>query len=252
MLTINHSLHRFGRINAFHHWFHQTPASRDACRLAFYYHCSATRHVPGFVRVPKFTKVIDLTQSEEQITAGYNKSTRYEVRRAERENLEFAVGAEQDEFCRFYNEFAVSKGFDQMNGQELDRYWPHVQILKSCHQGEPLVMHAYLMDEEAGRGLMLHSASHFRNQDDNQAKRLVGRANRHLHHQAILWMRERGIRTYDFGGYAKDTQDKQLQAINRFKDNFGGQLIEESNYLSLALVTLRGFKQFLSAGLRRR
>ena len=40
-----------------------------------------------------------------------------------------------------------------------------------------------------------------------------------------------------------------MAAINKFKDNFGGELIEESNYLSLALVTLRGFKQFLSTGL---
>ena len=252
MLTIKHSLHHFGRINAFHRWFHETPAAKDACRLAFYYHCASTRNLPGFIRVPKFTKTIDLTQTEEEITAGYNKSTRYEVRRAEREDIEFAVGAEQEEFLQFYNGFAASKGFDLMNADELDRYWPNIQILKACHDGEPLVMHAYLMDEDASRGLMLHSASHFRNADDNQVRRLVGRANRYLHHRAIMWMRENGVRTYDFGGYAKDTQDEQMQAINKFKDHFGGQLIEESNYLSLALVTLRGFKQFLSAGLRRR
>ena len=67
----------------------------------------------------------------------------------------------------------------------------------------------------------------------------------------MLWMRDQGLSTYDFGGYAHGTTDPQLQAINYFKDNFGGQLVEESNYASFALTMVRGFKHLLHRGLHR-
>jgi hypothetical protein len=240
-LALNHSQH----LTAYHRWFSDSPQPADICRLAFYYHCRRKAHLPGFIRSAKFTKLIDLSRGEEHITAGFNKSTRYELRRAERENLSLATVSDMDAFADFYDGFAESKGHEQLNRNDLARYWPSTIVLAAQHEGAPLVMHAYLIDRDAGRGLMLHSASQFRDMEDNETRRLVGRANRHLHHQAMLWMRDQGLRTYDFGGYAHGTTDPQLQAINYFKDNFGGELVEESNYASASLVMLRSFKHLL-------
>lgn len=245
MLNIEHSLSHARHLKAHHRWFADSPQPADIGRLAFYYHCRRTANLPGFIRTPKYTKLIDLTRGEEHITAGFNKSTRYEVRRAVRENLTVGTVEDAAVFSEFYNGFAASKGHAPLNAADLRRYWPHVVVLQAMRENEPLVMHAYLIDRDAGRGLMLHSASQFRNLDDNETRRLVGRANRFLHHQAMLWMREQGLRTYDFGGYALGTTDPQLKAINYFKDNFGGELVEESNYASIALTLLRGFKQLL-------
>lgn len=245
MLNIELTLSSTQRLKAFHRWFADSPQPADIGRLAYYYHCRRTAHLPGFTRTPKFTKLIDLSQGEEHISSGFNKSTRYELRRAERENLTVSTVDDSTTFAEFYNGFAASKGHDPLNAADLERYWPHTVVLQAGRDGEPMVMHSYLIDRNAGRGLMLHSASQFRNLEDNETRRLVGRANRFLHHQAMLWMREQGLSTYDFGGYAHGTEDPQLQAINYFKDNFGGELVEESNYASFALTMLRGFKQLL-------
>lgn len=250
MINIELALNHAQPLKAFHRWFHDSPQASDIGRMAYYYHCRSTEDFVGFTRSPKFTKLIDLTNGEEGISAGFNKSTRYELRRAERENLEVSTVTNPETFIEFYNGFAASKGHDAINVADFTRYWPSVVVLQAGRDNEALVMHCYLIDREAGRGLMLHSASQFRCQEDNDAKRLVGRANRHLHHQAMLWMRDQGLKTYDFGGYAQGTTDPQLLAINYFKDNFGGTLVEESNYASVALSMLRGFKHLLNRGLR--
>jgi hypothetical protein len=245
MLTIQLSLNHSRHLKAYHRWFTESPQPADISRLAFYYHCRRLDHLAGFTRTPKFTKLIDLTCGEEGISAGFNKSTRYELRRAERENLALGTVNDPAVFADFYDGFAASKQHEPINRADLACYWPNTVVLQAERNGEPLVMHSYLIDRKAGRGLMLHSASQFRDTADNEERRLVGRANRHLHHQAMIWMHQEGLRSYDFGGYAHNTTDPQLQAINYFKDNFGGELVEESNYTSFALTLLRGFKQLL-------
>lgn len=247
MLSIKLALNSSRRFKAHHHWFAESPQPADICRLAYYYHCRRVGDLPGFFRTPKFTKLIDLTRGEEHITAGFNKSTRYELRRAERENLVVTKLTDANAFASFYNDFANSKGQPVLNPSDFESYWPHTVILQAERDGEPFVMHAYLIDPHTGRGLMKHSASQFRNLEDNETRRLVGRANRFLHHQAMLWMRDNGLQTYDFGGYAHGTTDDQLKAINFFKDNFGGELVEESNYTSLALALTRNFKHLITS-----
>ncbi|MBG85289.1 MAG: hypothetical protein CMO80_00100 [Verrucomicrobiales bacterium] len=106
-------------------------------------------------------------------------------------------------------------------------------------------MHAYLIDRDNDRGLMKYSASCFRNLENDERRRLAGRTNRFLHHQSMLWMHENRLETYDFGGHSYNTTDDQLRAINYFKDNFGGELVEESNGTSMALALSPNLKQLL-------
>jgi hypothetical protein len=101
--------------------------------------------------------------------------------------------------------------------------------------GQPLVMHAYLQDKTIGRVALWKSASHFRTlegAEGQQQRNLIGRANRLLHFSDMKHLRNDGFEIYDLGGYAPDTDDLALKRINDFKDSFGGELVEESNYLS--------------------
>ena len=84
-----------------------------------------------------------------------------------------------------------------------------------------------------------------RSTDDGERRSLIGRANRALHYLNMLNFKDRGITTYDLGGYALGTQDPELQEVNEFKDSFGGQLIEESNYISLPLHWARKLNALL-------
>ena len=49
-------------------------------------------------------------------------------------------------------------------------------------------------------------------------------------------MRDQGMKVYDFGGYAPNTDDGIIAKINDFKDSFGGTVAEESSYTSLVLI----------------
>src|SRR5262249_37191050 len=118
-------------------------------------------------------------------------------------------------------------------------YWPDMVVTKSVVGGESLSMHSYLVDRDRKRALLLHTASLFRNADDKQKRNKIGMANRLLHYRDMLFFKEQGCDIYDFGGYAKDTQDQDLININQFKEGFGGTIIEESHYTSIALALLR-------------
>ena len=41
-----------------------------------------------------------------------------------------------------------------------------------------------------------------------------------------------GFEVYDWGGIAYGTENKSLQGINKFKESFGGQIIEQFNFYS--------------------
>ena len=79
------------------------------------------------------------------------------------------------------------------------------------------------------RATLLHSASHFRNLDDNELRAVVGRANRLLHWKDIIGFKAEGLEVYDFGGWYAGSEDQALLKINQFKEGFGGSRVEQVN-----------------------
>ena len=62
----------------------------------------------------------------------------------------------------------------------------------------------------------------------------------------LNYSKNEGMLIYDFGGYAPNTKDKDLQDINKFKDGFGGELKRESYYIPYPIWLLRKFKRFMN------
>jgi lipid II:glycine glycyltransferase (peptidoglycan interpeptide bridge formation enzyme) len=54
----------------------------------------------------------------------------------------------------------------------------------------------------------------------------------------MLYFKEKIYLEYDFGGYAFGTSNAKLQGINKFKDSFGGELVEQSNYIPFLINLL--------------
>jgi hypothetical protein len=235
-------------VSAWHHWFGDRPRPADRWRFAFYYHCAATDPVPGFVREVKHTPLLDISPDEDTILAGLSKTTRYEVRRGGKEGLTFGTVTDRRDFLKFYNDFANAKQLGELDSLILNAYWPHMVVTQVARDGEVFVMHAYVVDRGCGRVNVAYSASQFRGLDDKETRRLYSRANRWLHFEDMCHFRREGFRCYDFGGYAKDTTDKSLQAVNEFKDSFGGRVVEESNYTSATLHWLRLAKSLFRRG----
>jgi hypothetical protein len=175
-------------------------------------------------------------QAEPTLLLGrMNRTTRYEIRRAEREGLryEFASIPDQDwkgQFLQFLCSFEKSRGL-----KTADRAWISalfdqelLDLSRICSPttGRPLVWHAHI---RAGNTVRLtHSASLFRTQCRKEFA-YFGRANRVHHWRDMLRFREEGVAIYDFGGWYSGTEDRGLLGINRFKGAFGGRIDREYN-----------------------
>ena len=95
--------------------------------------------------------------------------------------------------------------------------------------GEIIAAHTYLVDKELGIARLWHSAS--KRFDEKYDSYLVGRANKMLTYQEIIFFKEKGYKIFDFGGYNTDSQN--LQGINSFKLSFGGEVVPCYNYVSV-------------------
>ena len=189
-----------------------------------------------------FTILIDLGQSEEQIFERIKKDTRFEIRRAAtKDNVSCEAPAAEErilgEFCDYYDRFAAAK-----SQPRVDRRWlsllasaDSLRLSRVCERpGEVLVWHAYHCANR--RATLLNSASHYRAEDSNR-RSLVSRANRLLHWRDMQHFRNEGFATYDLGGWYEGNTNQQRLAINRFKEEFGGEVVK--NFICERALTVK-------------
>ena len=72
---------------------------------------------------------------------------------------------------------------------------------------------------------------------DPSMNRAIGRANRWLIWQDILYFKRLGVIEFDFGGRYEGKEDTERLRINEFKDSFGAEL--EKNYNHFYATTLK-------------
>ncbi len=223
-------------------YFCQHPFQKDRFKFVEYHQCKSKLNFTGFYRRRYFTKIIDLSQGEDKIFGNFRRNTRYEINRAKKEVILFSIENNVEQFAKFYNLFAVSKEIGPTSVAALINYGNYLIITKAMQNNNILVMHAYLMDEEERRVRSLMSASLFRYDHNHEKRSLIGRANRFLWFADMLFFKERDFKIFDFGGY--DTQS-QIE-VNKFKDCFGGILLEESVYTSYPLKIYQYLSNYTS------
>ncbi|GGA72925.1 hypothetical protein [Ornithinibacillus halotolerans] len=178
------------------------------------------------------TLVIDVHRPEDEIYKEIHKNTRYKINRASKRDpiLYFELTSPTDEeinaFLQFFNEFAAHKNIPKGNLQRLTGLRDQNALMISYMTDEnfnPLCYHAYVLTDTYGS--LLHSASaRFQN---SQERNMIGRANRYLHWLDIKSFRRLGLKWFDFGGYFVDAKEEGEQHINRFKEEFGGHVVDE-------------------------
>lgn len=221
-------------------WFDEQPASDCGVDIVQYRFRDAP--VAGARTTPLLSLVTDLSPGPEAISAQFGNDCRYKVRRAETKDglrMEFITDPESrlQEFGEFFDAFARQKSH-----QACDRHWlraacefRHLALSTASQGGEALVWHAYVT-HGATAGLQ-YTGSCFRDRD-NDYRALVGRANRWLHWNDMLRLKEAGITRYDWGGLFEDESTAERAGINRFKRDFGGQRVRV--YECTAASSVRG------------
>jgi hypothetical protein len=227
------TISRLGPFQSRTKWFAERPASRDAARLVSYVQCACTESRLGFVRQPFHTKLVDLRLPEAELLAGMSKGAQYKIKRARREGVACSFDHAVDVYLHFHRQVAVTALRKAGSLASVEPGSDTVCVTAAAApDGTTLAMHCYLCDPERGRVRLWYSASRYTVEQSSDDRNLVGRANRLLHFEVMLHFKAKGYLIYDLGGYSMDRSDAKKQSINRFKDDFGGTLVAESNYYS--------------------
>jgi GNAT acetyltransferase-like protein len=161
-----------------------------------------------------------LTKAEDEILAGLRKSTRYEVRRAERAGVTIEPSkqaADVEEFLRLYSRLGGRKGFATDSPDHLRGVlqW----LMTEPERGALLLArdHAAI----AGGAVIVRSGKrcwYVWGASDQHDRFSTGQL---LQWRAILWAKSQGCKEYDFGGYTPDATSGPAW----FKEGFGGEVV---------------------------
>lgn len=232
-------------------FFAQHPASINE-KAAVLFFVQAGKPLEGCS--PFQTLMVDLTAAEETLSSAISKNTRYKINRAEREGLqpEIVLSPSDEQvkaYADYYDLFARQKSLGSANRRKLHALKAAGALVLTSISGTEagvLSAHAWVHDQTLQRVRLLYSASHFREMTESADRNLIGRANRCLHWHEILSFKKMGLAQYDFGGLPMNDSDPVLNAIARFKLEFGGcPLIEYTgivpgNALGRMLLAVKG------------
>ena len=223
------------------YWNGESPGKPGVDLMRFF---QQSEPLAGMLCREFYTIVLDLCQSDDLLLAKIKKDTRYEIRRAARDKVihETWSGREPqilDEFCDYYDRFAVQKARPKQDRQWLSLL-AHGDALTISRvreaTGETLVWHAYL--RSGSRVTLLSSASQFRDNPSSAYRNHVGRANRFHCWQDMLHFKKQQVITFDFGGWYQKQEDLERLRINKFKEEFRGEIVK--TYICERALTLRG------------
>jgi hypothetical protein len=205
--------------------------------------------------VPFDTLRTDMTRSQGDLWSSFDRTTQYEIRRAERrDELLFDLrlspaSSDISDFLAFHDRTAPEHARVHARLETLTGYQRAGCLRMSRaldRHGRILVWHVYLAQNDIV--LLLHACSAFRNAQPPIDRPFFSRANRWLHWRDIQHFQEMETTVYDWGGYYLGRANPALRGVNEFKRKFGGELIRAWD--GHAGVTVRG-KLYLLARLAR-
>lgn len=209
------------------------------------------------------TLCIDLRREPDAIFNGFDATARKKVRRTERlggrVRIRRCEGARRndglvDEFVKLFNDELVghktSKVFPISRAQ-LETYFPHADLFLIDLDDKLVMGRLCMRDEESGKVRQLYAAN--RRFDDAETARTAANLNVFLHWYELQTYREEGFATYDLGGISPVDDP----GINRFKLQFGGEIVRLHSYLfagapSIWRPAFALFSSITTGGKRRR
>lgn len=210
-------------------WFtKKKPRISDAC---FYeaHQCEDVTSAFLFKRFNQTTIRIDLRKSEALIFESFKPNTKNEIRKSEKEGINFYADKNVEKFINFYNQFAATKKLEPLTAYRFSVFGEFYLFTFAELGGQVLVSHAYILDPDLEVTRLLYSASLFRSSDHQTNKKLIARSNRFLTYKDIKYFKKEGFIYYDFGGISYETE--QLKSISKFKESFGGIKVNTTNYI---------------------
>lgn len=190
------------------------PLGQDLVSLGF---------KPAQAVQPKQTLILDLTQTEEQLTAQLHQKTRYNIKLAAKKGVKMTV-CREEQFPKFYDLLVDTfrrkdKKLHTRNYYQKLTQSGLTKIFFAEYEGRFLV--ANLMAYYGDTATYLHGGS------SQQDKNIM--APHLLQWELILQAKARGYKYYDFWGI----DEKKWPGVTRFKKGFGGSEVNYSGAFDL-------------------
>lgn len=210
---------------------------------------------PGGVHCEPFPSLlIDLDQPDGAILGGFEKTTRYEVRRAlGKDGVQTAwlpdVGDDDlGSFVADYDRFARSRQLPPASARRLGAMRAAGALVLSRAELDDAVhvWHAYIRVDDRIRLLLSCTADR---STEPGMRAQIGRSNRALHYADALAAKLSGVRWLDLGGVSGQA-DGPLRSVDAFKEGFGGRPIVGWN--ALEARSSRGHVALMATNVRTR
>jgi len=211
--------------------FSDQPYDMEGCDMIKFHYCTKKVDQKGFTCKKELTSFIDLTQDIETIWNNIrNKSNRYKIKRARRENITIHMNKYHEEFLEIYKSFLQKKGiksfFEPLGVGSISVEYMKKYGLLLVYEYDNEILGGNLYLEDGSNLKSLLSASK-RLEVDKENSRIIGFANRLTDWTAIVYAKEKGLRVYDWCGlWPKEEAEKDSikKGINDFKLGFGGTI----------------------------
>lgn len=225
-------------------WFADRITTIDCLTFTMYKQVDLKFKSFFFIKEKSYTLHSELTFPEEEIIRKYNSTIRNEIKRAEKDGCSFMYNDTKEIFLKEYNNFAAKKNLFRQSLDSLNAYGDNLVITSSSINKSITAIHSYLLDNDLKKVRLLHSASlRF---SDGIDKNMIARSNKYLHYMDMKEFKKNGFEIYDWGGIAYQSEDENLKGINKFKESFGGNLVEQQNLYSPLYYLVLKLKLFVN------
>ena len=175
---------------------------------------------------PKFVFRLDIKPSEEELMASFHQKTRYNIRLADKKEVEIKENCTKADLPDFYKILVVTAERDRFlirSYEYFDIMWEQLvknnlaKLFMAYYQGEPIAgTLAFIMGDKAWY-IYGASANEHRNKMPNYL----------LQWTMIKWAKSRGCTLYDFRGVPGNlSEDSPIYGLYRFKKGFNADYTE--------------------------
>ena len=176
---------------------------------------------------PAVTRIIDLIQSEEDLLSSMKSKTRYNVRLAKKKGVEIKKARGPwgiKKFIRLVDKTAKRHSFGL---HSEDYYKEMISSLSGEEATAHLFVARYNKKSRAAALVLRHgnTATYLHGGSSEKDKNVM--APYLLHWTIMQWAKKHGCHYYDLWGVAPEgKKDHRLQGVSRFKEGFGGVVVE--------------------------
>lgn len=211
----------------------------------------------GFVKAPmhlhaELTSQLDIAKSEDELMAQMRKGTRYEIRKAIKENIKITLSNKESEIKKFYDlqiETAKRQKFVPFSYKFL-----HEQFKVFAENGNALLYKAEFGNKLLAQAFVIFygkEAVYHYGASTQEGRNYPGAYL--IQWEAIREAKKRGMARYNFWGVAPENNQKhRFGGLSLFKRGFGGEDLEYLHAQDLIINKPKYLLNYMIESLRNR